>query len=116
MPVGQLNKVTNKTGQLQPSNAGEDGNKKQESGYSWTQDGEEVEFTLIFPSNVDKKKVKVKVLSKLIKVEYDGEVFMEERLYAAVDVDGTAWTVEGRELVVTVEKGEGGVSWPRVTE
>ncbi|GMH78422.1 hypothetical protein TrLO_g12830 [Triparma laevis f. longispina] len=116
----EMNKVTNRTGELQPMKDGEGGVAKDEEGYSWTQDSEEVEIVINFPSPVDKKKVKVKCKQKSILVTYDSVTKLDLQLYEAIDVDGMAWTcgsdAKGHMLTITVEKGEGGVSWPRVTK
>ncbi|GMH67638.1 hypothetical protein TL16_g04730 [Triparma laevis f. inornata] len=44
----EMNKVTNRTGELQPMKDGEGGVAKDEEGYSWTQDSEEVEVSRYF--------------------------------------------------------------------
>ena len=109
----EMNKVTNRGGETQPSNDGEDGKAKSEEGYDWTQDGEEVE--IIVEGCGDKKKVKAQFKPDNIKVVYDGEVKVDLKLYAKVDVDGCTWTISGGKLVVTLEKMDAGASWTRIT-
>ncbi|GMH92114.1 hypothetical protein TrST_g11947 [Triparma strigata] len=116
----EMNKVTNRTGELQPNKDGEGGVAKEEEGYIWTQDGEEVEIVISFKKPVDKKKVKVKCKPKTLNVTYGGEQKLDLQLYAGIDVDGLAWTcgsdAAGHMLTITMEKAEEGVSWPRVTK
>ena len=70
-----------------------------------------------FEFDCDKKKVRVTFLPSKLTVEYDGKGFHELAFYGKVDCDGCTWTLDGaRKLVVTVEKAEAGVSWPRVSE
>ena len=43
------------------------------------------------------------------------EILVEIELYASIDTDGCTWTLEGKSLILTCEKQDGGVSWPRIT-
>ena len=102
---------------LQPAKAGEDGTVAQESNFTWTQQDDEVEIVFPFEIDLDKKKLKVLFLPRSVKIVYEGSTFLEIRLYGKVDVDGCVWTMDGkRKVVMTMEKGEEGTSWPRITE
>jgi len=110
----EMNKVTNRHGETQPSNAGEDGVAKTEAGYTWTQDGDEVE--VVVKNCENKRKVSCSFKTGGLKVSYDGKERVSIDLYSKVDVDGCTWTVSGGgDLVVTLEKLDGGISWPRIS-
>lgn len=110
----ELNKVTGKTGETQPSHAGTDGNVQQESDYSWTQDDDEVEITIPFGQVPNKKLIKANFLNKLVKVQYDGTEKVVIKLYGGIDVDGCTWTIDGSNLIITLQKADPGTIWPRV--
>ncbi|GMI47223.1 hypothetical protein TrCOL_g5678 [Triparma columacea] len=109
----EMNRVTNRGGETQPSNDGEDGKSKVEKGYEWTQDGEEVE--VVVDSCPDKKLVKCSFRNDSLKVVYGGEEKVNLKLYAKVDVDGCTWTISGGKLVITMEKLEPS-SWVRIVQ
>ena len=102
---------------LKPAKAGEDGNVAKEGFGEWTQNDDEVEITFPFEDAVDKKKLRVDFRRQTVKVALAGVTTHELTLYSKVDVDNCTWTLDGgKSLVVTLEKAEPGVSWPRVTD
>jgi hypothetical protein len=111
-----MNQITgNKNSQ--PAKAGEDGNVVEEMYYSWTQTDDEIEIVFKFEDDCDKKKFNVKFMPQSVKVMYDGKQAHAITLYSKVDCDGCTWTVDGkRKLVVTFEKADAGVSWPRISD
>lgn len=110
----ELNKVTGRTGETQPAHAGTDGNVASEDTFTWTQDDDEVEFTVPFDSSIHKASVKVTFLSRMVKVKYAGDERVSVKLYGGIDVDGCTWTIDGNNLVITCEKASSGEIWPRV--
>ncbi|CAJ1954896.1 unnamed protein product [Cylindrotheca closterium] len=115
----ELNKVTNKTSEVQPPAVGTEGNTAEENNFSWTQDEEEVELSVLPPmeesSSFNKKLVKVIFLSKKVKVKYDKQDILDVSLYGAIDVDGCTWTIDGSNIVITCEKVDTGTFWPRIS-
>jgi hypothetical protein len=108
--------------QLQAHNVGEDGIAQEEDGgaYTWTQSDEEIE--LVVPSktpNITTKDAKVSFHPKKVIITVKKEVLIIIDLFAAVDTDGCTWTLEkskssSKNLVISCEKLDGGLSWPRI--
>jgi len=99
----------------QQHSVGEDGIPKEEGLYSWTQTLEEIEIVVPLPDKVDRKQISVLFHSKRIKVLLSKEILVEIEFYASIDTDGCTWTLERKSLILTCEKQDGGVSWPRIT-
>mmetsp|Transcript_15647 Transcript_15647/g.21422 ORF Transcript_15647/g.21422 Transcript_15647/m.21422 type:complete len:361 (-) Transcript_15647:299-1381(-) len=125
----EMNAITGKKNELQPSNVGEDGIAKNEGFYSWTQTDEEVEVVVPVKSNddgsdggggVSSKNVKVTFRPKTLKVCFGGKDILSLDFFARVDPDGCTWTLDksgngdGAKVVITCEKSDE-VSWPRLT-
>lgn len=110
-----MNGITGKKGS-QPGNPGEDGAAVVTDNYSWTQNDEEVEITFNLNFAINKNKVKAAFRPKSVTLAYDGKELDKLALYGRIDVDGCTWTLDGNSVVVTVEKIEPGVSWPRITD
>ena len=110
----EMNKIQGKS-ETQPPAAGTEGKAVQETGFSFTQDDEEVEVTVQFDDDIDKKEIKVKFLPKSVAVVYQGEEALNLDLFDKVDVDGCNWQLDGKtNLVLTMEKAQPGVMWPRI--
>lgn len=121
-----MNKITGTT-ELQRSADGENGVSKEEVGYSWTQTDEEVEIIVPLHSKdgsvltlADAKagNLKVKFLTKKLRIQFCGEELLSLDFFASIDPDGSTWTLDsGTEnvmLIVTCEKASA-VSWPRIS-
>ena len=63
---------------------------------------------------VNKKLIKVSFLNRAIKVKYNNEEVIAVNLYSGIDVDGCTWTIDGSSLVITCEKADTNVAWPRI--
>jgi hypothetical protein len=113
-----LNQVTGRTNETQPAHMGTDGTVATESNFTWTQDEEEIEIIIaIFEaSSIKKAALKVSFGARTIKVLYEGKNHLAVTLYGSIDVDGCTWTIDGKNLVITCEKSNGGEIWPRVKE
>ncbi len=111
----EMNNIQGKS-ETQPPAAGTEGKAVQEAGFSFTQDDDEVEVTVEFDEDVDKKSIKVVFLPKSVKVTYKGEEALKlNNLFERVDVDGCTWQLDGKtKLVATMEKAQTGVMWPRI--
>ncbi|VEU44667.1 unnamed protein product [Pseudo-nitzschia multistriata] len=115
-----MNEATGKSPKLaqmeQPAHAGTDGSVAQESGFSWTQDGDEVEITVPMNAAVNKKEVKVVFRPGFVVVSYQGKEVERIDLYESVDVDGCTWTLSSdkTKLIVTCEKADPDKIWPRI--
>ena len=114
----EMNNIQGKS-DTQPPAAGTEGKAVQEAGFSFTQDDDEVEVTVEFDEDVDKKSIKVVFLPKSVKVTYKGEedvsLILSLNLFEKVDVDGCTWQLDGKtKLVVNMEKAQTGVMWPRI--
>mmetsp|Transcript_14046 Transcript_14046/g.28838 ORF Transcript_14046/g.28838 Transcript_14046/m.28838 type:complete len:420 (-) Transcript_14046:63-1322(-) len=110
----EMNRVTNRGGETQKGNDGEDGVSKSEDGYSWTQDNDEVE--VVVEDCNDKKLVKCTFRSNSLKVVIGGDVKVDLELFQKIDVDGCTWTVQEGRLVIQMEKMDPGISWTRITK
>lgn len=123
----KINAASSSTEQL--TTVGEDGVPKEEGLFSWTQTLDEIEILVPLPQETEKKQISVVFHSKRIKVLLLGKStctknvdLVDIELYAPIDVDGCTWTLEKsivnrhtNTVIVTCEKQDGGVSWPRIT-
>lgn len=92
--------------------------------YSWLQNEEEVEITISLTKKindeggtnkkVNKSLIKVSFLAQKITVKYGGESILEVIPYSKLDVDGSTWTLDNANLVITCEKASEGEIWPRL--
>jgi hypothetical protein len=112
------------------STVGEDGVLKEEGLFSWTQTLDDIELLIPLPEEAEKKQISVVFHPKRVKVLLLGKSnctknenadLVDIELYAPIDVDGCTWTfekstVEGHtnKVIVTCEKQDGGVTWPRI--
>lgn len=83
-------------------------------GYKWKQDGEEVELTVPLRAEVKKGDIKVKFGTQTLAVHVVGQAPLDLRLYGKVTPDGCNWQLSGSDLLVTLEKGTEGETWPAV--
>ena len=121
----ELNKVTGRQGELQPSHAGTEGiavdvkGKEGNNLYSWTQTEEELELMIPLSQKIpkggqlNKNLIKVTNTNMTVTVKYNGDRLLYVKLYSNIDVDGCTWTLDGFNLVVTAEKSSDEV-WPRL--
>lgn len=127
-----LNEATGRQGEIQQNHAGTEGVAVQVEGfdeddkcsYSWLQNEEEVEITISLTKKindeggtnkkVNKSLIKVSFLAQKITVNYGGESILEVIPYSKLDVDGSTWTLDNANLVITCEKASEGEIWPRL--
>ena len=127
-----LNEATGRQGEIQQNHAGTEGVAVQVEGfdeddkcsYSWLQNEEEVEITISLTKKindeggtnkkVNKSLIKVSFLAQKITVKYGGESILEVIPYSKLDVDGSTWTLDNANLVITCEKASEGEIWPRL--
>jgi len=110
----EMNKIQGKS-DTQPPAAGTEGKAVQEAGFTFTQDDDEVEIIVAFDDGIDKKAIKVAFLPKSVMVTYKGEEVLSIGLFDKVDVDGCSWQLDGKtNLLLTMEKAQAGVIWPRI--
>ena len=112
----EMNKLTGRVGELQPSADGEDGIDKQEEGFSWTQTPEEVEIRIECAPESTSRDVKVKFLPTRVEAKIKTMTVLSIHFFAPVDPDGCTWTFEKNDqptLVLSCEKMDG-VSWPQI--
>jgi hypothetical protein len=115
----EKNRITGRTGDLQPVVAGSDGAVKQEEGFSWTQTQEELEVTVSLPTDNNKKDLEVKFRPQSLQVLCKTESLVALKLFERVDIDSCTWTIdrgtEKPQLVITMEKLEQAL-WPRIQD
>ena len=127
-----LNEATGRQGEIQQNHAGTEGVAVQVEGfdeddkcsYSWLQNEEELEITISLTKKindeggtnkkVNKSLIKVSFLAQKITVKYGGESILEVIPYSKLDVDGSTWTLDNANLVITCEKASEGEIWPRL--
>lgn len=83
----------------------------QGDGYSWKDDGGDVEILVAVEKGTVKKDVKVEFRKQEVRVIKP--VAHTFKLYASVDMDGCNWTISDGALVLTMEKASGG-AWPKL--
>jgi len=115
----EQNRITGQDNR-QENMAGTDGKEASEDGYTWTQTEEEVEVSVVIPSDADAKKdVKIVFQQQLLRVTCRKEVLIELGLFEKVDVDGCTWTIDRsggtNKYVITMEKQEEAL-WPRIKD
>lgn len=76
------------------------------AGYSWTQNGDEVQVSFRLPSQASKKDVKVEIKPKALSVAVHGEQLMDGMLSGKVEVAESSWSLapDGSELQVVLTK------------
>jgi hypothetical protein len=116
----QKNRITGRTGDLQPAVAGSDGAVKEEEGFGWTQTEEELEVTVSLPTDTDTKKdLEVKFRPQSLQVLCKKKSLVHLKLFERVEIDSCTWTIdrgaEQRQLVITMEKLEQAF-WPRIQD
>jgi len=104
---------------LKANLVGEDGLAKEEENFKWTQTSDELELVVELPKNVTSKQISVNFRSHQIVVKIDKEVMLLLDLFGSIDTDGCTWTLDkgpnSTNLVLSCEKAQGGVSWPRIS-
>eukprot|EP00747_Dinoflagellata_sp_TGD_P034060 gnl/TRDRNA2_/TRDRNA2_137028_c0_seq2.p1 gnl/TRDRNA2_/TRDRNA2_137028_c0~~gnl/TRDRNA2_/TRDRNA2_137028_c0_seq2.p1 ORF type:complete len:561 (+),score=138.59 gnl/TRDRNA2_/TRDRNA2_137028_c0_seq2:125-1684(+) len=95
------------------SSSGEDMDEKEVDGYSWSQNGEDVQITFPLPKPVLKKSVNVTFKPSTLQVAVDGDLLLDGSLCGKVEVDECTWCLPngGRELQVTLTKQNGDSRW-----
>jgi len=74
--------------------------------YSWRQDADELEVSVVVPNNANKKEVKVTIQSRLLRVEHSGAVLVEGQLAGVCCPEGSTWTLSKGRVVVSLEKAD----------
>jgi len=84
------------------------------AGYTWKDEGEEIEIILLVPEGTSKKDVKVDFKRQEVRVSKPSQ--MSLKLHKTVEVDGCSWTM-GRpgQVVITLEK-ESAAPWPMLLD
>jgi hypothetical protein len=80
-------------------------------GVTWTQTPDEVEVAYATRSGTTKKDVAVAFSPQRLEIRVSGTVVLKGDLGGAVDVSGCTWTLDGQNLVVSLEKRES-QDWP----
>jgi hypothetical protein len=80
-------------------------------GTTWTQTPDEVEVVCAAPPGTTKLDVAVAFSARRLEVRFGGGVALKGDLGGAVDVSGCTWTLDGGNLVVSLEKRESS-DWP----
>merc|ERR1719174_2209249 len=82
------------------------GAEKDENGYKWSQDGDEVQITFKLEESTTKKDVKVAFKSKTLAVAVSGKSLLDGSLSGEVDVEECTWCLAGggSELQVMLTK------------
>eukprot|EP00037_Helgoeca_nana_P001303 m.26175 g.26175 ORF g.26175 m.26175 type:complete len:348 (+) comp11679_c0_seq1:191-1234(+) len=92
------------------TNIGGDG-----EGYTWSQDPEELEVTVAVPAGTKSKAVKAQFAVSSLKVAVEGGTTVEIVLFGRVVPDGCSWSLSDGNVVITLEKGAEGETWPTLT-
>jgi len=87
-------------------------------GYTWKQDGEEVEVTVPMVSGTRGKEVKVSFKSDSVKISVPSRDNFELTLdlYTRVSVDDCTWSLSDNNLVLTMEKATSDETWPALVK
>jgi len=74
--------------------------------FTWKQDGDEVEVSVIVPGSATKADVKVAIAAKKLRVEHAGTALVDGQLAAACLPEGSTWTLSKGRVVVSLEKAD----------
>eukprot|EP00933_Yihiella_yeosuensis_P050412 TRINITY_DN481_c0_g1_i1.p1 TRINITY_DN481_c0_g1~~TRINITY_DN481_c0_g1_i1.p1 ORF type:complete len:130 (+),score=30.96 TRINITY_DN481_c0_g1_i1:179-568(+) len=81
-------------------------------GYSWQDQGEELEVLLKIPEGTTKKDVKIEFRRDEIRISKPG--ILNLKLFKPVEVDGCSWTMgKSGQVVITLEKATA-APWPQL--
>lgn len=96
-----------------PAAANEEGLEKDEKGYSWSQQGDEIQITFKLEKKSVKTDVKVAFKSKTLAVTLAGESLLNGSLGGEVDVEECTWCLAsgGSELQVMLTKMNAKENW-----
>lgn len=83
----------------------------EDDGYSWKQDADELEVSVIIPSSATKAQIKVTIAARKLCVEHAGSVLAEGQLAAACCPAGSTWTMSKGRVVISLEKADSR-PWP----
>lgn len=91
----------------------DDGKEKDEGGYSWSQQGDEIQITFKLEKSATKKDVKVGFKPKALTVTVSGSSLLNGSLGGEVDVEECTWTLAGggSELQVMLTKKDAKDIW-----
>mmetsp|Transcript_15874 Transcript_15874/g.45225 ORF Transcript_15874/g.45225 Transcript_15874/m.45225 type:complete len:338 (-) Transcript_15874:68-1081(-) len=78
----------------------------QEEGYTWKQDGDELEVCVDVPREATKSQIKVSFAAKKLKVEHNQQVLLEGQLAAVCVPEGSTWTISRGKVVISLEKSD----------
>lgn len=92
------------------ANKGGDG-----EGYTWTQNAEELEVVIPAPPGTKGKGVKSQFSTGKLKIEIADGATVDITLFGRVAPDGCSWSLSDGNVVVTLEKGTEGETWPTLT-
>lgn len=100
-------------GKGSPSPAQEEGAEKEENGYSWSQQGDEVQITFKLEDKAVKQDVKIEFKTKTVGVTVSGKSLLSGSLGGEVDVEDCTWCLAsgGSELQVMLSKKNDKDSW-----
>lgn len=92
--------------------------EKDEKGYSWSQDGDEVQITCKLQKNATKKDVKVGFKTKTLDVTVHGDSILSGPLAGDVEVDECTWCLVGggSELQVMLTKSNAKDKWKTIVK
>mmetsp|Transcript_19069 Transcript_19069/g.38529 ORF Transcript_19069/g.38529 Transcript_19069/m.38529 type:complete len:319 (-) Transcript_19069:107-1063(-) len=83
--------------------------------FTWKQDREEVEVSVVLPKDAQKADVKVTILAESLRVDHAGKVVREGRLAARCSPNGSTWTIGRGRVEISLEKAEA-AQWPSLFE
>lgn len=87
------------------------GGDEKDDGYTWKQDDDELEISVVLPQDASKAKLKVVFGIKRLRVEHAGEVLVEGQLAGGCCPEGSTWTMGKGRVVVSLEKADS-KPWP----
>eukprot|EP00913_Durusdinium_trenchii_P003429 g3176.t1 len=93
-------------GSAPPETAKAEEVEKEEDGYVWSQQGEEVQIAFTLPKAASKKDVKVQFKQSSILVQVHGDTLLQGSLQGKVEAEGCTWCLvnSGSELNVMLTK------------
>mmetsp|Transcript_6350 Transcript_6350/g.15287 ORF Transcript_6350/g.15287 Transcript_6350/m.15287 type:complete len:332 (-) Transcript_6350:127-1122(-) len=75
-----------------------------QDGVSWTQDGTEMEVSVVVPKDVKKQDIKVTFQKEALKIALSGNVVAEGQLAGECRPQECTWTVGSGKVIITLEK------------
>ncbi|XP_006892394.1 PREDICTED: nudC domain-containing protein 1 [Elephantulus edwardii] len=89
--------------------------KSKEPLYYWQQTEEDLTVTIQLPEGVTKEDIQVQFSPDSICVVFNGQLFLEGKLYSSVDTESSTWIIkDNNSMEISLIKKNEGLTWPEL--